>query len=31
MLPANRRDEAFRMNDGGWSQQLVNIERHVAD
>jgi uncharacterized protein YndB with AHSA1/START domain len=30
-LPASRRDEAFRMNDGGWSQQLVNIERHVAD
>jgi uncharacterized protein YndB with AHSA1/START domain len=29
-LPAGRRDEAFRMNDGGWSQQLVNIERHVA-
>jgi uncharacterized protein YndB with AHSA1/START domain len=29
-LPANRRDEAFRMNDGGWKQQLTNIERHVA-
>jgi uncharacterized protein YndB with AHSA1/START domain len=29
-LPAGRRDEAFRMNDGGWKQQLVNIERHVA-
>jgi uncharacterized protein YndB with AHSA1/START domain len=29
-LPASRRDEAFRMNDGGWKQQLVNIERHVA-
>jgi uncharacterized protein YndB with AHSA1/START domain len=29
-LPAHRRDEAFRMNDGGWAQQLVNIERHVA-
>lgn len=29
-LPANRREEAFRMNDRGWAQQLVNIERHVA-
>src|ERR1035438_5926598 len=29
-LPAGRRDEAFRMDDGGWAQQLVNIERHVA-
>lgn len=29
-LPASRCDEAFRMNDGGWKQQLTNIERHVA-
>ncbi len=29
-LPPGRRDEAFRMNDGGWKQQLTNIERHVA-
>lgn len=29
-LPASRRDEAYRMNDGGWAQQLVNIERHVS-
>ena len=29
-LPANRRDEAFRMNEDGWSEQLKNIERHVA-
>jgi uncharacterized protein YndB with AHSA1/START domain len=29
-LPAGRRDEAFRMNTGGWSAQLGNIERHVA-
>jgi len=29
-LPASRRDEAFRMNDGGWKQQLTNIERHVT-
>jgi uncharacterized protein YndB with AHSA1/START domain len=24
-----RRAEAFRMNDGGWAEQLKNIERHV--
>ena len=29
-IPASRRAEAFRMNDGGWSAQLANIERHVA-
>jgi len=29
-LPAARRDEAFRMNDGGWSEQLKNIEAHVT-
>lgn len=29
-LPAHRRDEAYRMNDGGWAQQLVNVERHVS-
>jgi uncharacterized protein YndB with AHSA1/START domain len=29
-VPAARRDEAFRMNEGGWAQQLVNIERHVT-
>jgi uncharacterized protein YndB with AHSA1/START domain len=29
-VPAHRRDEAFRMNDGGWDAQLKNIERHVA-
>ena len=29
-LPAARRDEAFRMNDAGWTGQLGNIERHVA-
>ncbi|MEO6029805.1 MAG: SRPBCC family protein [Candidatus Binatia bacterium] len=29
-LPAERRAEAFRMNDGGWAAQLGNIERHVA-
>jgi uncharacterized protein YndB with AHSA1/START domain len=29
-IPAERRAEAFRMNDGGWTQQMTNIERHVA-
>lgn len=29
-LPAGRRDEAFRMNEGGWTAQIGNIERHVA-
>jgi uncharacterized protein YndB with AHSA1/START domain len=29
-LPAHRRDEAFRMNDGGWAAQMKNIETHVA-
>ena len=29
-IPLARRAEAFRMNDGGWSQQTRNIERHVS-
>jgi uncharacterized protein YndB with AHSA1/START domain len=29
-LPADRRAEAFRMNDGGWTGQLKNIARHVS-
>lgn len=28
-LPAERRLEAYRMNEGGWHQQLDNITRHV--
>jgi uncharacterized protein YndB with AHSA1/START domain len=28
-IPAARRDEAFRMNEGGWTEQMKNIERHV--
>ncbi|KAB2938741.1 MAG: SRPBCC family protein [Hyphomicrobium sp.] len=28
-IPAHRRDEAFRMNEGGWQAQMGNIERHV--
>jgi uncharacterized protein YndB with AHSA1/START domain len=30
-IPAERRAEAFRMNEGGWTQQIVNIERHVTE
>ena len=29
-IPLARRAEAFRMNEGGWTGQLKNIERHVA-
>jgi hypothetical protein len=29
-VPAARRDEAFLRNDGGWTQQMKNIESHVA-
>ena len=29
-LPADRRLEAFRMNDNGWTEQVKNIERHVG-
>jgi len=29
-LPAQRRDEAFRMNEGGWTEQLENVKRHVG-
>jgi uncharacterized protein YndB with AHSA1/START domain len=29
-IPAGRRPEALRMNDGGWTEQMKNIERHVA-
>lgn len=29
-IPLARRDEAFRMNEGGWAEQMRNIERHVA-
>jgi uncharacterized protein YndB with AHSA1/START domain len=29
-IPANRRAEAFRKNEGGWAAQLQNIERHVG-
>jgi hypothetical protein len=29
-IPLARRAEAFRMNEGGWTEQMQNIERHVA-
>jgi len=29
-IPLARRAEAFRMNDGGWTEQLQNVERYVA-
>ena len=29
-LPAGRRAEAFRMNEGGWAEQLQNVARHVG-
>ena len=30
-IPAARRDEAFRMNSGGWTEQLKNIKTHVTN
>ena len=29
-IPLTRRAEAFRMNDGGWTAQVKNIERYVT-
>ncbi len=29
-LPADRREDAFRLNANGWEQQLENIKRHVG-
>jgi len=29
-IPPARRAEAFRMNDGGWTAQVKNIERYVT-
>ncbi len=28
-IPSERRAEAFRMNDGGWTEQMKNIQKHV--
>ena len=30
LIPAARRAEAFRMNDGGWAEQAKNIEKYVT-
>jgi len=30
-IPAERRREAFRLNEGGWSEQVRNIQAHVAE
>lgn len=30
-IPAERRATAFRMNEGGWTAQMGNIERYLAD
>jgi uncharacterized protein YndB with AHSA1/START domain len=30
LVPAARRAEAYRMNDGGWAAQMRNIERYVS-
>jgi len=29
-IPASRRAEAFRMNEGGWTAQMKNIQTHVG-
>ena len=29
-IPSHRREEAYRMNEGGWSVQMKNIERYVT-
>jgi uncharacterized protein YndB with AHSA1/START domain len=29
-IPPSRREKAFRMNSGGWDEQLKNIAEHVA-
>ena len=29
-IPKHRRDEAYRMNDGGWKSQIENLHRYVA-
>ena len=28
-IPAARRETAIRMNEGGWAQQILNIQQHV--
>ncbi|SDN25801.1 SRPBCC family protein [Polaromonas sp. JS666] len=29
-IPVARREQAFRMNDGGWQGQMANIEKYVS-
>ena len=29
-LPTDRRLEAFRQNEGGWTEQMKNIEKYVS-
>jgi uncharacterized protein YndB with AHSA1/START domain len=29
-LPEDRREESYRRNEGGWSEQIRNIERYLA-
>jgi uncharacterized protein YndB with AHSA1/START domain len=29
-IPLSRRAEAFRMNEGGWAEQLENIQRYAT-
>jgi uncharacterized protein YndB with AHSA1/START domain len=29
-VPLDRRAQAYRMNEGGWAEQLRNVERHVS-
>jgi uncharacterized protein YndB with AHSA1/START domain len=29
-LPADRREESYRRNEGGWSEQMKNVEKYVA-
>ncbi|HEY7817354.1 MAG TPA: SRPBCC family protein [Vicinamibacteria bacterium] len=30
-IPVARRDEAYRMNSGGWEEQVKNISRYLSD
>ncbi|MEI7037642.1 SRPBCC family protein [Fulvimonas yonginensis] len=30
-IPAHRRAEAFRANEGGWAEQMRNIRRHLGE
>lgn len=30
-IPASRRDEAYRMNSGGWAEQARNIEAYLGE